>query len=204
MKRWNILLITLSLSILAGCGYKQINFKEGKHSRFLAIGGPNIKGWRAANVIFSEWSKYNTPETVDSLDYHKLFGFGSITLDCGLHGDVGMVGWRYNEHVDSFELTAYTHYDCDEKPQHAYDDYMMRVGVGERVTCYIEAGEGYWGYVLATAADTLKVNHHRVRGAIMFKNVDGWIGGSYAATSDLAYYIDYLHKKPFGDMNLKR
>lgn len=195
--RYLFLLLLFTSTLLNSCGYRTFKFDEGDHSRDFRTGNINLKGWVAFSVIFSELSKYDVPETVDSLDYHKAFGMAGHHMECGPHADAAMLGWRYNAYVDSFELTAYTHHSCDDKPQHAYDDYMIRVGIGDPVTTYIKAGDGYWGYVIANRRDTIKIIHHRESDADVWRNIAGWIGGSYAAPNQIIYYVDNLKHRPF-------
>ncbi|MBR9920298.1 MAG: hypothetical protein GYB31_05605 [Bacteroidetes bacterium] len=179
--------------IMTSCGgWQEINFKAGRHGRFSAT--PQVHNWRVFEAKFTDQSKY-VHGTVDQWDWNKLRGFYSLQV-CNpvAYDDCGMIGWRYLPDTNMFQITPYTHYQCGEKPT-----YMdgINVLVDKPFTVQIVADTA-WRYWIDTGDSLYTFTHPRTKHARVFKQMNGWFGGSTPTPHAVGFYVRDLKEKEWG------
>lgn len=184
-----LLCILAVVGLLSSCGgWESINIQEGRHARFSAT--PQVHNWRAFKVVFTEESKY-LHNNVNQYDWNKLRGFYSVQACIpASYADCGMIGWRWNPDIDSFQVTPYTHFDCNTRPK--WED-GINVALGDTFLVQIEATDK-WRYWIEVE-ETHHFVHPRNKDAKLFKQMNGYFGGDEKAPHKITYYVKDLKQK---------
>ena len=134
-------------------------------------------------AYFDSSSIYHLPN-VDSLDWNKLIGY---KLDWNsVPNHASMVGWRYNQKNNTFEICPYFNNEGIVFPD---EDQILKLELGEPF--YYEVSlNGKNAYIRIENQYLEIYKEIELKKAWLYTSVSPWFGGTSKAPNDIKVYIN--------------